>query len=308
VTLILASRPNVYSSSPLDRIATRREDHAWIQEQLDKPESLFVPVWRNRNLVHGADEGQPEAIYISGSAAKALRMAGGPWAFLGLMDGKAVFAVDISAAEDPVPLLSDSIGKFVDLRAVGWGVAKPEASVLAHARGLMHWRARHGHCGVCGGVCEARTSGHMVKCTVCGAEHFPRTDPAVIMLVVRGDRCLLGHSQRFPRANMYSTLAGFLEPGETLEEAVRREVLEESGVQVGTVQYHSSQPWPFPGNIMLGFYAEGLSEDITIDPEELIDARWFTREQCHNPEAHDFLLPRVDSIARRLIEDWMAAG
>ena len=119
---------------------------------------------------------------------------------------------------------------------------------------------------------------------------------------------LLGHSQRFPRANMYSTLAGFVEPGETLEEAVRREVFEESGIRVGAVQYHSSQHWPFPGNIMLGFYGEGLSEDITIDPEEMLDVRWFSREQIANPEAHNFLLPRADSIARRLIEDWMAAG
>jgi NAD+ diphosphatase len=308
VTLILASRPNDYSSSPLDRIASRREDHEWINAQLDNPESLFVPVWRNRNLVHGVAEGQPEAIYITGEAARALRMGGGPWAFLGLLDGKAVFAVDISAADDPVPLLSDSVGTFVDLRSVGWGVAKPEASVLAHARGLMHWRSRHGHCGVCGVICEARTSGHMVKCLTCGAEHFPRTDPAVIMLVTRGDSCLLGHSQRFPRANMYSTLAGFLEPGETLEEAVRREVFEEAGITCGAVHYHSSQPWPFPGNIMLGFYAEGLTDEITIDPEELIDARWFTRDQCRNADAHDFQLPRVDSIARRLIEDWIAAG
>ena len=308
MTLILASRPNVYSESPLNRIAERRENHDWIAEQLTHPESLFVPVWRSRNLVHGVEEGNPEAIYISGEAAQQLRMQGGPWAFLGLLDEKAVFAVDISTAEDPVPLLPDTVGKFVDLRAVGWGVARPEASVLAHARGLMHWRSRHRFCGVCGGVCDAKSSGHMMQCVTCEAQHFPRTDPAVIMLVTRGDSCLLGHSTRFPRANMYSTLAGFLEPGETLEEAVRREVFEESGVAVGLVQYHSSQPWPFPGNIMLGFYAEGLTEAITIDTEELLDARWFTREQCKNPEAHDFLLPRVDSIARRLIEDWLAAG
>ena len=145
-----------------------------------------------------------------------------------------------------------------------------------------------------------------MTCTACETQHFPRTDPAVIMLVTRGDHALLGHSQRFPRSNMYSTLAGFVEPGETLEEAVRREVFEESGIKVGEVQYHSSQPWPFPGNIMLGFYGEGLSEDITIDPEEMLDVRWFTREQMRNCEANGFLLPRVDSIARRLIEDWMA--
>jgi len=308
VTLILASRPNVYSSSPLDRIASRREDHAWIEQQLHDPNSLFVPVWRNRNLVRGMDDGSPEAVYITGETAAALRMHGGPWAFLGLHEGRAVFAVDLSAADDPVPLLPEQLGQFVDLRSVGWGVARPEASVLAHARGLMHWRARHRFCGVCGGVCDAKSSGHMMQCTACEAQHFPRTDPAVIMLVHRGDKALLGHSTRFPRATMYSTLAGFVEPGETLEEAVRREVQEEVGVECGAVHYHSSQPWPFPGNIMLGFYAEGLTERITIDPEELKDARWFTRDEMRNCETHGFQLPRVDSIARRLIEDWLAVG
>ncbi len=308
MTLILASRPNVYSCSPLDRIASRREDHAWIQAQLRNSDSLFVPVWRNRNLVAGMEQGNPEAVYITGEAAKALQMQNGPWAFLGLLEGKAVFAVDISVADDPIPLLPDTVGQFVDLRSVGWGVPRPEAAVLAHARGLMHWRARHKFCGVCGGVCEAKTSGHMMQCTACEAQHFPRTDPAVIMLVHRGGRALLGHSTRFPRATMYSTLAGFVEPGETLEEAVRREVQEEVGVICGDVQYHSSQPWPFPGNIMLGYYAEALTEDITIDPEELKDARWFTREQMRNCDQYGFQLPRVDSIARRLIEDWIAAG
>ena len=312
MTLILASRPNVYSASPLDRIATRREDHDWIAQQLSDPTSLFVPVWRNRSLVRGLDDGAPEAVYIAGAIASSLRMLGAgasaPWAFLGTLDEVAVFALDISAAEDPVPLLPESLGKFVDLRSVGWGVPRPEASVLAHARGLMHWRARHRFCGVCGGVCDVKSSGHVMQCTACEAQHFPRTDPAVIMLVHRGDRALLGHSTRFPRATMYSTLAGFVEPGETLEEAVRREVFEESGIKVGDVHYHSSQPWPFPGNIMLGFYAEGLTEEITIDTEELKDARWFTRDEMRNCEQHGFALPRADSIARRLIEDWLAVG
>ncbi len=307
VTMILASRPNVYSSSSLDRVATRREDSAWIEQQLAHPDTLFVPVWRNRNLVSGMDEGAPEAVFISGEAAAVLRMQGGPWSFLGMQDEHAVFAVDISAAEDPIPLLPETTGKFVDLRSVGWGVPRPEAAVLAHARGLMHWRARHRFCGVCGGVCDARSAGHMLFCTACETQHFPRTDPAVIMLITRGDRALLGHSQRFPRSNMYSTLAGFVEPGESLEEAVRREVFEEAGIRVGAVQYHSSQPWPFPGNIMLGFYGEGLTEAITIDPEEMADVRWFSRDEIRDPEANDFALPRADSIARRLIEDWMAA-
>jgi len=129
----------------------------------------------------------------------------------------------------------------------------------------------------------------------------------VIMLVVRGDSCLLGHSHRFPNVTMYSTLAGFVEPGESLEEAVRREVKEEAGVDVGEVLYHSSQPWPFPSSIMLGFHAEGLSEEIRIDPEELKDARWFSRDQIRNHRELGFSLPRADSIARRLIEDWMSS-
>jgi NAD+ diphosphatase len=308
VPLIQASRLNVYSSSPLDRIGIRREDHPWIEQQLINPESLFVPVWRSRNLVTGMEGGTPEAVYISGDIAVQLRKSNDPWAFLGLLEDKAVFAIDISAIEDPLPLLPPSLGTFVDLRSVGWGVPKPEASVLAHARGLMHWRSRHRFCGVCGGACAIKSSGHVMQCTVCDVQHFPRTDPAVIMLVHKGDRGILGHSTRFPRAAMYSTLAGFVEPGETLEEAVRREVLEEVGVTCGDVHYHSSQPWPFPGNVMLGFYAEALTEEITIDPEELKDARWFTRDQMRNSDQHGFQLPRADSIARRLIEDWLAHG
>ncbi len=312
MTLILASRPNVYSSSPLDRIALRREDADWIAAKLADPDTLFVPVWRSRNLVRGTGEGTPEAVYISGEMAATLRMQdaphGAPWAFLGILEDRAVFAIDISAAEDPVPLLSEDQGSFVDLRSVGWGVPRPEASVLAHARGLLHWRQRHKFCGVCGNPCEVKSAGHVMTCTVCNTQHFPRTDPAVIMLVHRGDKALLGHSTRFPRATMYSTLAGFVEPGETLEEAVRREVLEESAIQVGAVHYHSSQPWPFPGNIMLGFYAEALTEEITIDPEELKDARWFTKQEMRDHKALGFDLPRPDSIARRLIEDWLVAG
>ncbi len=182
-----------------------------------------------------------------------------------------------------------------------------EAAILAYARGLMHWQSRTRFCGVCGSPCVPRSAGHVMHCTGCETDHFPRSDPAVIMLVVREDRALLGHATRFVDG-MYSTLAGFVEPGESLEEAVRREVFEETGVSVGEVAYHSSQPWPFPQSLMLGFYGEGLSEEITFHDAELADARWFSRAMCRNPEAHGFRLPGPDSIARRLIEDWMAAG
>ncbi|MCB4820798.1 NAD(+) diphosphatase [Roseicella aerolata] len=305
---IPASRPNAYTGSPLDRAALRREDADWIAAALADPDTLFVPVWRSRSLMKGVPEGAPEAVLLTGAAAEAVRMAGGPWAFLGLWEGRPAFAVDCSQAEDPLPLLPEGMGAFTDLRAVAGLLPAGEASVLAHARGLMHWRTKHRFCGVCGHGCEPRSAGHVMVCTNCNAQHFPRTDPAVIMLVVRGDRCLLGHSQRFPNTTMYSTLAGFVEPGESLEEAVRREVMEEAGIAVGLVRYHSSQPWPFPSSIMLGFHAEGLTEAITIDREELRDARWFSRAEIRDPAAHGFALPRADSIARRLIEDWLAHG
>lgn len=310
MTVILASRPNVYSGSPLDRAAHVRDDAAWVEAALEADATLWAPVWRARNLMRGAQAGQPEAVFVTGAAARALRLAGGPWAFLGLLDGTPLFAVDVSAADDPAPLLSPEFGAFTDLRAVPGLLADGEASMLAHARAILHWRNRHGFCGVCGHACVPRSAGNSMLCTnpACATQHFPRTDPAVIMLITDGERALLGHSKRFPIPNMYSTLAGFVEPGETLEEAVAREVFEEVGVRVGRIQYHSSQPWPFPASIMLGFYGQALSTEITTDPNEIDDARWFTRDQIRHHAEHGFQVPRGDSIARRLIEDWVAAG
>ena len=305
---IVPSRPNPYAGSPLDRAAHRREDAGWIAAALAGAETLFVPVWRARSLLRGVEEGRPEAVFLTGAAAAVLRLDGGAWAFLGLLGGVPVFAVDAGASEDP-PLLPPDLGRFTDLRAAAGMLPAGEASVLAHARALMHWRTRHGFCGVCGSACTAESAGHVMRCTdpACAAQHFPRTDPAVIMLVTRGDRALLGHARRFP-GNMYSTLAGFVEPGESLEEAVAREVFEEAGVRVESVEYHSSQPWPFPASIMLGFYATALDETIVLDRDEIEDARWFTRAEIRDPGAHGFAVPRGDSIARRLIEDWVAAG
>jgi len=299
-----ASRTNAYTGSPLDRAGHHREDEEWIAAALASPETLFAPVWRARSLMRGVEQATPEGVLLGGEASLGLREAGGPWAFLGLWDRKPVFAIDVS--HEDAPPVSEDAGSFTDLRAVAGLLPPGEASVLAHARGMMHWRVKHKFCGICGTIMEPRSAGNAMTCPGCGAQHFPRTDPAVIMLVVRGDHCLLGHSVRFPN-KMYSTLAGFVEPGESLEEAVRREVMEEAGVAVGLVSYHSSQPWPFPSSIMLGFHAEGLTEDITIDRDELQDARWFSRAELRDHQALGFGLPRADSIARRLIEDWMNA-
>ncbi len=299
--IITPSRPNPYTGSPLDRAAHRRKDAAWIADALAGPAIRFVPVWRGRNLLRPSPDGMPEAAF-----PQHLRTDEHPWAFLGHVGGEAYFALDLSAAEDPAALLPSGSGEFAELRSAGAALPAEQAAILAHARGLMHWRGQHRFCGKCGAACEPQSAGNVLACTGCGLHHFPRTDPAVIMLVEREGRALLGRAPRFPAA-MYSTLAGFVEPGESLEEAVAREVAEETGVAVSRVRYHSSQPWPFPGSVMLGFYADALTEEITLDPEELTDARWFSRAELRDPKAHGFALPPGTSIARRLIEDWLAA-
>ena len=199
---------------------------------------------------------------------------------------------------------------FVDLRAVGPLVGRADGAVMAYARGLMYWQRRHRFCGVCGSACIAAQAGHVRRCAnpECAADHFPRTDPAVIVLVTRGDRCLLGR-QRHWRPGMRSTLAGFVEPGESLEEAVVREVREESGAVLRDPIYHSSQPWPFPASLMLGFRAEAESLALDVNRRELDDAGWYARDWLRaSPEDDGFRLPRRDSIARRLIDDWLAEG
>ena len=292
--------PLAFAANPLDRVDARRRDTAWIQERLAHASSRFVPVWRGKNLLAGVAERQPRAVFLGGHDA-AHHLQRWPWALLGLAGSTAYFALDASA--DDTPVLE---GSFEELFRAGNALPAEEAAILAHARGLMHWRGRHTFCGVCGASCTPHDAGHVMHCSGCGAHHFPRTDPAVIMLVSHDNRVLLGQPSRFREMRVFTTLAGFVEPGESLEEAVAREVFEESGVRVGNVQYRASQPWPFPASIMLGFTADALTTDITIDPHEIVEARWFTRDELRAPQ--DFVLPPPVSIARRLIEDWIRAG
>jgi len=299
------SRANAYTGSPIDRVSHLRETETLVAEAFTASDTMFVPLWRARSLVRGMAEGAPSAVLLRGDEAAPLRDAGGTWAMLGQLDGRTVFTIDISHLDDPLPVLPERLGALTDIRALAGALPQHDAAMLAHARGLMHWRLRHRFCGACGQPTSPRSAGNALACSACGTQHFPRTDPAVIMLVTDGERALLGHSQRFPNSTMYSTLAGFVEPGESLEEAVAREVFEEAGIRTGRIFYHSSQPWPFPASIMLGFHAEALSTEITIDPEELADARWFTRAELRDPTTVGITLPRADSIARRLIEDWM---
>lgn len=298
---------NVFAASPLDRAAHRRADAAWLAERLGHPASRFVPVWRTRSLIIA---GEPSAAVRLDAAAAAALMAGGASAvFLGVAGEDAHFALDLSHLEEDAVRALGHAAEPADLWAIGATLARDDAAVLAHARALVTWHARHRFCGACGAPTQARDAGHVRDCTnpACGATHFPRTDPAVIMLVTHGDRCLLGRQKSWADP-VYSTLAGFVEPGESLEEAVAREVMEEVGVPLANVVYHSSQPWPFPLSIMLGFTAEATTDRLVIDNVEIADAKWLTRADLMNHEALGFRLPRKLSIARHLVDDWLAAG
>ena len=297
--------PNFYASGGIDRLAGQRRDADWVAARLADPATRLVPVWRSHNLVVEGDRPRPVTL----PPAPDLLAAASVIVLLGSIGEAVHFAIDLSPVEEPqaLPPIGGS-GSFADLRTVGPLLAHHDGALLAYARGLLHWHSRHGYCGVCGSPCESAEGGHLRRCTspTCGAQHFPRTDPAVIMLVHDGDRIVLGRQAVWP-PGMHSVLAGFVEPGESLEDTVRREVAEEIGVVVDEVRYHSSQPWPFPASIMLGFTARARGTAISVDPSELESARWYSRaELLASPENETFRLPRRDSIARRLIGDWLA--
>jgi NAD+ diphosphatase len=221
----------------------------------------------------------------------------GEWIFLGTRGDVRYAAVMV----DRVPAELEP----ASLRLIGPTVAPEEASLAVHAVGIARWHQTHTFCARCGHPTDVAQAGHTRLCPSCGAHHFPRTDPAVIMLITDDeDRALLGRHPAWPEGR-FSTLAGFVEPGETLDDAVRREVMEEVGIVVGDVTYAASQPWPFPSSLMLGFFGTALSRDIHVDEDEIAEARWFTREEVTEmTSSSELLLPPNVSISRWLLQQW----
>jgi NAD+ diphosphatase len=296
---------NFYAGG-VDRASHLRKDAAWLGERLTHAASRFAPVWRGQNLIADHEGAAPFAVLLPPDA---IDIVGTETVLLGMEGDCAYFAIDLSASETPLAAIrSAPPSAFIDLRRVGPLLPRHEGSLLAFARGMAYWHSRHRFCGVCGAPTRAEEAGHVRRCTneTCNAMHFPRTDPAVIMLVHDGgERCLLGRQAAWP-PGMHSTLAGFVEPGESLEEAVAREVYEETRVELDGVTYHSSQPWPFPASLMLGFHAQAKTTAITVDKTELEAARWYERDWLlTHQDDESFRLPRKDSIARRLLEDWL---
>jgi NAD+ diphosphatase len=298
---------NVFAGIYLDRCTQRRKDPDWLRSTLRAPSTRFVVQWRDEHLATCDDA--PRIVFLAGRRALAVLEREEDAVFLGEFGETPCFALEIRSDIDPQAILSDRIA-FQSLRALATRLPGDEAGLLAYARALLLWHRSHRFCAQCGTPTVAREGGHTRGCTNpdCGAQQFPRLDPAIIVLVAHGDRCLLGRQPSWP-AGVYSTIAGFVEPGESLEDAVRREVAEETGVRVGRASYHSSQPWPFPSSIMLGFTAEAISEDIALTDSELEDARWFTREEiAERARGMTRGLPAELSIAFRLVTDWYDDG
>ena len=293
--------PNFYASGGIDRAAYLRADEEWARQQIEDRDARIVPIWRTQNLVQPGDP--PTGVTVE--ANRGMLIGAGSVVFLGLVEGVAHFAADFSTLEEP-PLTE--YGQFRDMRGIGQLLPHREGALLVYARATIQWHTRHQFCGVCGSPSVSREAGHMRKCANgdCGAEHFPRLDPAVIMLIHDGgERLILGRQRNWP-PGQHSVLAGFVEQGESLEDAVAREISEEVGVDITDIDYHSSQPWPFPSSIMLGFNARATQTDLKVDLNELEGAAWFSRDYLlTSPENDAFRLPREDSISRRLIEDWL---
>ena len=295
------STPNYLAGPYVQRLAHLRKDEARLRAALADPRTLFVPLWRTHSLVtHGAPS--VTAGFITGTQQLgAVDLS--QLTLLGEFRGQLAFAVELPA--EPSPALAGGT-EFRDLRMIAGELPRDEAGLLAYARAMLLWRDRNRYCGRCGSLTIPVQVGHVLECTdpTCVTQIFPRIDPAVIVLITDGERALLGRQASWPPGR-YSTIAGFVEPGESLEDAVVREVREETGVEVASVDYHSSQPWPFPSSLMLGFTAFAATTTIEPVDEELEDVRWLTRAQI---AAGEVALPITHSISFRLIEDWYDSG
>ena len=307
-----------FGGSGLNRAGELRGDPDALAAHLADPRARVVPLWRGKPLLRGAAR-EPGWL----EAAHPVIRAAGPPVFLGIEEEGPRFAVDASGWEPGE--MPDTLGAFLDpseqhhpdlspdfvfaeLRRVMTDLTPRTAELLATAKAVLGWHATHLFCARCGAPSDMAQGGWQRVCPSCGAHHFPRTDPVVIMLVTHGNDVLVGRSPAWP-TGMYSLLAGFVEPGETIEAAVRREVFEETAVRVGEVGYLASQPWPFPSSLMIGCHGHATSREITVDPVEIEDARWFSREEMveifggRNPEV---FAAREGSIARFLLGRWLA--
>jgi len=296
---------NFYAGDYLDRRAHERSVDTWLQAAHADPATRFIVMHGTAALLQPpATDAHAAIAFLAHDDPRVRCASADQQVLLGWFEGARCVLVEFDSGYAAEQLLPEgSTHQFAELRPLACELPPDQAGLLAYARALTIWRSNHRFCGRCGGPLLAARAGHVRACGSCEHESFPRIDPAIIVLVRNQGRALLGRQPSWPPGR-YSTIAGFVEPGESLEDAVRREVFEETGVTVGAVHYHSSQPWPFPSALMLGFIADGEG-DVAPNDSELEDAGWFSPAQVR---AGEVLLPPVESISRRLIEHWLRSG
>lgn len=299
----MRSFENTFGRPATDRRTIERSNDEWIGTQRASTTARFIVNIGTRSLINS----RPALVKLG---SEQLPEDWRRWqsVFLGVLDDAPLFAIRAPHATEE---RFQQFGEFSELRPMALLLPEADAAITAHMLAVFHWHELNQYCGACGHAMRSTGGGHARRCddTACSVtEIYPRIDPAVIVLVTHADRCLLGRQHAWP-AGRYSCLAGFAEAGETLEEVVRREVFEESGVRVDDIEYHSSQPWPFPQSLMLGFRARAVSAEITLHDDELEDARWFTRQEIRDGIADGTLKASARlSIAWRLLRDWYAEG
>ncbi|MFD2078949.1 NAD+ diphosphatase [Actinopolymorpha cephalotaxi] len=292
-----------YSGGRLDRAAELRTDPDWVRDLLGRPETRLITTWRDRFLVDGTSV---RPAWRQGASARSLLDLCDEPVLLGLDSGTGVFAGDLSVRTEEEAVTAVGATATLDLRSFAWTLPAHEASTLAYARGLHHWHRNQRFCGTCGEQTTACEAGHARRCPGCDRLWFPRIEPAVIVLVEAPDRTrclLLRHRHAAPGS--FSTLAGFVEVGESLEDAVHREVGEEVGLRLAELRYLASQAWPFPAGLMLGYRARASAETVAVDGTEVVEARWFTPAQVRDQQAASTRDHPPDSIEHFLIDDWL---
>ena len=295
-----------YSGSVIDRASNQRSDPGWVDTILAADGTRLIPMWRDQCIVSG-EPAIPAILAVT--EAEAVLNAAAETVFLGLDDDGGIFAADLSPLGESQAVETAGGERVLDVRGFVGTLRHRDAALLGHARGILHWHRHQHYCGTCGSATRSGHGGHLRACRneACARLHFPRVEPAVIMLVENQgtpSRCLLAR-HKGSAAGSYSTLAGFVDVSESLEDAVRREVAEETGVPVGTVTYMASQGWPFPSGLMIGFRAAATAETISVDGEEVLEARWFTRAELIEHAASRGRLGREDSIDRYLLHTWL---